>query len=36
MRPDCNSGDVVRLLDAPSYFNLLNFPYPAAREAVEV
>jgi ATP-dependent DNA helicase RecG len=31
---DLSSDDVVRLLDTPSYFDLLNFPYPAAREAV--
>src|SRR5512135_2765351 len=31
---DLSSDDVVRLLDTPSYFDLLNMPYPAARKAV--
>jgi len=31
---DLSSDDVVRLLDTPSYFDLLNIPYPAARQAV--
>ena len=31
---DLSSDDVVRFLDTPSYFDLLNMPYPAARESV--
>ncbi len=31
---DVSSEDVVKLLDTPSYFDLLELPYPSAREAV--
>lgn len=30
----CDGGKVVHLLDTQSYFDLLNLPYPATREAV--
>ena len=30
----CDSDKVVQLLDTQSYFDLLNLPYPATREAV--
>ncbi|MDD2364829.1 MAG: ATP-binding protein [Desulfuromonadaceae bacterium] len=31
---DCDGDKVVQLLDTQSYFDLLNLPYPATREAV--
>lgn len=31
---DLSAGDVVRLLDTQSYFELLKVPYPATREAL--
>ena len=31
---DCSAGDIIRLLDTQSYFDLLKLPYPARREAV--
>lgn len=33
-RERCTADDVVQLLDTQSYFDLLNLPYPANREAV--
>ncbi len=33
-REGCTGDDVVKLIDTQSYFDLLNVPYPATREAV--
>ncbi|HVG31516.1 MAG TPA: ATP-binding protein [Pyrinomonadaceae bacterium] len=33
-REDCTAGDVIRLLDTQSYFDLLRLPYPANQDGV--
>lgn len=33
-REECTAGDVIRLLDTQSYFDLLKLPYPANRDAI--